>query len=74
MIVKILTEHHLVFLCLKRGSRGSSESMHVKMPNCWESHALAHYYGFLSSGMSGESKVSLYNNIKLGELHLINLR
>ena len=42
MIVKLLTEHHLEFLSLKRGCRGSSESTHVKIPHCWKSHALAH--------------------------------
>ena len=42
MIVKLLTEHHLEFLSLKGGRRGSSESTHVKMSNCWKSHALAH--------------------------------
>ena len=42
MIVKLLTEHHLEFLSLKGGCRGSSESTHVKIPHCWESHALAH--------------------------------
>ena len=41
MIVKLLTEHHLEFLNLKGGSRGSSESTHFKMPHCWKSHALA---------------------------------
>ena len=29
MIVKLLTEHHLEFLSLKGGCRGSSESTHV---------------------------------------------
>ena len=42
MIVELLTEHHLEFLILKVGCRGSSESTHVKMPHCWKSHALAH--------------------------------
>ena len=42
MIVKLLTEHHLEFLSLKGGCRGSSESTHVKMPHCWKSHVLAH--------------------------------
>ena len=42
MIVKLLTEHHLEFLRLKGGCRGSSESTLVKMTNCWKSHALAH--------------------------------
>ena len=41
MIVKLLTEHHLEFLSMKGGCRGSSESTHVKMPHCWKSHALA---------------------------------
>ena len=44
MIVKLLTEHHLEFLSLKGGCRGSSESTLVKMSNCWKSHATAHYY------------------------------
>ena len=42
MIVKILTEHHLEFLSLKGGCRGSSESTNVKIPHCWKSHALVH--------------------------------
>ena len=42
MIVKLLNEHHLEFLNLKGGCRGSSESTHVKMPHCWKSHTLAH--------------------------------
>ena len=42
MIVKLLTEHHLEFLSLKGGCRGSSESTHVKMSHCWKSHATAH--------------------------------
>ena len=40
MIVKLLTEHHLEFLSLKGGPRGSSESTHVKMSNCWKSHVM----------------------------------
>ena len=44
MIVKLLTEYHLGFLSLKGGRTGSSESTHVKMPHCWKSHILAHYY------------------------------
>ena len=41
MNVKLLIEHHLEFLSLKGGCRGSSESTHVKMPHCWKSHATA---------------------------------
>ena len=43
MIVKLLTEHHLEFLRLKGGCRGSSESTLVKISHCWKSHALAQY-------------------------------
>ena len=39
---KLLTEHHLEFLSLKGGCRGSSESTLVKMPHCWKSHIVAH--------------------------------
>ena len=42
MIIRLLTEHHLEFLSLKAGCRGSSESTLVKMSNCWKSHAAAH--------------------------------
>ena len=38
MIVKLLNEHHLEFLSLKRGCRGLSESTLVKMSNCWKSN------------------------------------
>ena len=41
MSVKLLTEHHLEFLSLQGGCRGSSESTLVKMSNCWKSHAAA---------------------------------
>ena len=41
MIVKLLTEHHLGFLSLKRGCTASPESTLVKMSNCWKSHAAA---------------------------------
>ena len=41
MIVKLLTEHHLEFLSLKGGCRGSSESTLIKLSYCWKSHAAA---------------------------------
>ena len=44
MIAKLLTEHHLEFLSLKGGCRGSSESTLVKMSNYWKSHAAAHFH------------------------------
>ena len=43
MIVKLLTEHHLEFLSLKGGCRGLSESTFVKMSNCCNFHAAAHF-------------------------------
>ena len=43
MSVKLLTEHHLVFLRLKGGCTGSSESTLVKIPHCWKSHVTAHF-------------------------------
>ena len=42
LTVKPLTEHHLEFLSLTGGCRGSSESTHVKMPHCWKSHVTTH--------------------------------
>ena len=44
MIVNLLTEHHLEFLSLIGGCRGSSESTLVKMSNYWKSHATAHLF------------------------------
>ena len=41
MIVKLLTVHHLEFLSLNGGCRGSSESTLVKMSNCLKSHVTA---------------------------------
>ena len=41
MIVRLLTEHHLEFLSLKGGCRGSSKSTHVKISHCLKSYALA---------------------------------
>ena len=42
MTVKLLTEHHLEFLSLKRGYTGLSETTLVKMPHCWKSHITAY--------------------------------
>ena len=57
MIVKLQTEHHLEFLSLKGGCRGSPESTHVKMPHCWKSHALAQ----LIVADKGECKIHVTN-------------
>ena len=55
MIVKLLNEHHLEFLSVKEGCRGSSESTHVKMRYCWKSHALALYFVCVSNKGSDET-------------------
>ena len=60
MIVNLLTEHHLEFLSLTGGYRGSSESTLVKMSNCWESHVTAHLYflgGAQTTILSGPAHV-----------------
>ena len=41
LTVKLLTEHHLVFLSLKGGFTDSPESTLVKMPHCRKSHVTA---------------------------------
>ena len=67
MSVKLLTEHHLEFLTLKRGCRGSSESTLVKMPHCWKSHVMAQICcnrsRLLWSCLIGVNKVSSSINI-----------
>ena len=44
MTVKLLTEHHLEFLSLKGGCKGSSESIHVKMAHCCKPHGSALFF------------------------------
>ena len=44
MIIKLLTEHHLEFLSLKGGCRGSSFSTLVKMSIFCKSHTAAQLY------------------------------
>ena len=43
---ELLTEHHLVFLSLKGGCTGSSESTLVKMTHCWKSRVTTHMHIF----------------------------
>ena len=47
MTVKLLTEHCLEFLSLKRGCTGWFESILVKMSHCWKSHATAQIFLFI---------------------------
>ena len=57
MIIKLLTEHHLEFLSLKGGCRGSSKSTLVKISYCWKSHAAAHI-------SVPKSRVLAHNNLR----------
>ena len=63
MIVKLLTEHHLEFLSLRGGCRGSSESTLVKMSNCWKSHVAAH---FQFEGIWNRNRDLLWKDIDAG--------
>ena len=47
MIVKLVTEHHLEFLSLKGGCRGSSESTYIKC-QIVGNLILAHYFRILT--------------------------
>ena len=67
MIVKLLTEHHLEFLSLTGGCRGSSESTLVKMSNCWKSHVMAHMYISFSKGKIKSKAVSIEKINKISE-------
>ena len=42
MIVKLLNEHHLEFLSLKKAAEARLSLHLLKMSNCWKSHAAAH--------------------------------
>ena len=62
MSVKLLTEHNLEFLSLTGGCRGSSESIHLKMPHCWKSHVAAHFIllQFTTSPLCCPSRSSIF--------------
>ena len=47
--LRIQTEHHLEFLSLKGGCRGSPESKLVKILNCWKSHGAAQNFSSYSN-------------------------
>ena len=59
MIVKLLSEHHLVFLSLTGGCRGSSEHALVKMSNCWKSHAAAHMVSIITQKRNRKIMISV---------------
>ena len=65
MSAKLLTEHHLEFLCLKEGCTGSPEFTHVKMPHCWKSHVTTQiniWTSLWDFGPFGTWKNALFNN------------
>ena len=43
-VLKLLTEHHLEFICFTGGCTGSYESTLVKMPQCRNSHVVAQLF------------------------------
>ena len=77
MIVKLLVEHHLEFLSLNGGCRGSSESTLVKMSNCWKSHAAAHMILLIltnSEDSTGfQKKIVVFKKIKNYKTWAMNL-
>ena len=58
MIVKLLTEHLLECLSLKRDCTGSSESTLDNMPHCWKSHLTAHLIVHGSDNLSMLTKLN----------------
>ena len=69
MIVKLLTEHHLEFVSLKGGCRGSSESTHVKMPHCWKSHGQAQLiYGRINHHVDNKTSLNTKLSKQIGKL------
>ena len=73
MIVKLLTEHHLEFVSLKGGYRGSSESTHVKMPHCSKSHAMTHFYNSVSDAANSLNLPTLVSFVDFYNATLDNL-
>ena len=64
MTVKLLTEHRLEFLSLKRGCTGSFESTLVNMPHCCKSHVVAHI-NLSISNFEGEYKSVKESNMSV---------
>ena len=64
MIVKLLTEHHLVFLSLKGGCTGSSESTLVKIPHCWKSRVTAQLKERAGDDCITQQKTQLFEAFK----------
>ena len=69
MIVKLLTEHHLEFLSLKGGCRGSFKTALVQKSNCWKSHAAAHFIHLLADYQVSDALPGLNNSV-LGKIRI----
>ena len=63
MTVKLLTEHHLEFLCLTGGCTGWSESTLVKIPHCWKSCVVAQLKKVAIMALGGDIITEGDNNI-----------
>ena len=62
MSVKLLTEHHLEFLRLTGGCKGSSKSTVVKMPHCLKSRVTAHVAFAVITAERREAIVNAFYN------------
>ena len=62
MTVKLLTEHHLEFLCIVGCCTSASESTHVKMPYCWKYHVAAQLATkiYIKDIQASENKTELF--------------
>ena len=75
MSVKLLTEHHLEFLSIKGGCKGSSESALVKLPHCLESHVKAHIlFDFINLTQVHNFTVSAQNIFTFRQLSVFTVR
>ena len=73
MLVKLLTEHHLEFLSLKRGCTGSSESALVKISHYWKSDVTAQLSGIRHLDIHPLTMLKIYQLPTLLYVHLINV-
>ena len=65
MTVKLLTEHYLQFLSLKRDCKDYTEPTLVKMPHCWKSHVAAHMLLFHHNIIVREPAIGLIKWLRL---------
>ena len=69
LTVKLLTEHHLEFLSLKKGCTGSSESALVKISHCWKSRVMAHISSICLILFTGNKSENICFNSMKGPLN-----